>query len=271
VRAYTVNSGGAISFQGSTTVQNQPSSLSMDSFGRFLYAGKQNPLSSVNVLSYRINTGGSLALANGMLSPCIGGACVGPTVVVAEPQGDFVYAVDIRQGLGAFRVNATTGALTSAGTTSNVYVPWTVGIGNPFTFAATGTSPAWQSNCTLSCVWVSTGISVGGGGGSGGSNPNPPTAHHLTVTQGSDVGGVTSSPAGINIASPFPSNPLPANDFQASFPVGTTVTLCTTPPPIGGPHDITWTGSCSGTGICASVTMTSDKQCHVNFSKVVGR
>lgn len=269
VRAYAVNGSGAISFIGSATVQNQPSSLSTDSLGRFLYAGKQNPLSSVNVLSYQITPGtGALTLANALLSPCIGGACVGPTVVAADPQGDFLYAVDIRQGLGAFRVNATTGVLTAAGTTSNVFVPWTGGIGNPFTFAVTGSSPVWQNNCTLSCVMSSS----GGGGGGGGSNPNPPTSHHLTVTQGPFYGGVLSSPAGINIQSPFPNNPLPANDFSAAFPANSSVQLCASEPPQPpGPYDITWTGGCSGTGQCTSVSMTSDKQCHVEFTRIIGR
>jgi hypothetical protein len=164
--------------------------------------------------------------------------------------------------------------LTSVGVTANIQVPGTGGVGDPFRFAVTGTSPVWQNNCTFNCALTGTPYpQTGGGGGGGGgmTNPSPPTSHHLTVLQGAWYGGVTSSPAGINIEPPTILNPLPANDFQASFPASSVVTLCTTPPPLGGPYDITWTGSCSGTNQCTTVTMTSDKQCHAGFSPVLGR
>lgn len=270
VRAYSINSAsGALTFIGSVITASKPSSLAIDSQGRFLYVGRQTPFLNINVQAYRIDaTTGALTLCNGVLISCIGGACTGPTPVVADPQGQFVFANDVGQGLSSFKVDATSGALTPAGNVTSVYVPWTGGVGFPFTFGVTGTSPIWQNNCTQSCALTSS----GGGGGGGGSNPNPPTSHYLTVTQGAYVGYVDSTPAGIDIAPATIINPIPKNDFRAAFPVSSSVTLCTNPPPQPfSAYDVEWTGSCSGTGICTSVTMTSDKQCHLEFKPVIGR
>jgi 6-phosphogluconolactonase (cycloisomerase 2 family) len=265
VRAYGINgTTGALTFLGSTITQSKPSSLAIDSFGRFLYVGRQTPFNNVNVQSYQIDaTTGGLTLANSVLTSCVGGACGGPVPVVAEPQGQFVFANDVKQGLSAFGANATTGALTSAGNLTNVFVPWTSGVGIPFTFAATGTSPVWQNNCTLGCALFGA-ISAGGGGG---TNPTPPTSHYLTVTQGAFVGYVTSSPAGINIGPATIANPIPNNDFSAPFPASSSVQLCTSPPPQPAQaYDVTWTGSCSGTGQCTTVVVNGDTQCHAEFS-----
>jgi len=264
---------GALTNIGSTpvTVQSRLTSLAVDSFGRFLFAGRQQPWISKNFLAYQIDaTFGSLTLADSVLTACPGGSCVGPMAVVAEPQGQFVFANDVGQGLTAFKVNATTGVLTSAGNLTNVFVPSTVGVGIPFTFAATGTSPVWQNNCTLGCAMFGA-ISSGGGGG-GGTNPTPPTSHYLTVTQGAFFGFVTSSPAGIDYGPPTISSPIPPSDFSAPFPVNSSVQLCTTPPPQPSQaYDVTWTGACSGTGVCTSVVLSGDKQCHLNFTPVLGR
>jgi hypothetical protein len=276
VLAYSIDStSGALTALGGIITQSKPTSLSVDSFGRFLYVGRQSPFLNVNVQSYRIDaTSGALTLANSVLTSCIGGACVGPVPVVAEPQGQFVFANDVNQGLSAFGVNATNGVLASAGNITSVFIPWTGGVGIPFTFAVTGTSPVWQNNCTLGCALTGT-VSVGGGGGGGGgstTNPTPPTSHHLTVTQGAFFGFVTSTPAGIDYGPPTQSNPIPPSQFSASFPVNSSVQLCTTPPPQPSQaYDVAWTGSCSGTGVCTSVLINADKQCHLEFVPVIGR
>lgn len=272
VITYSINSSsGALTNVGSTSVTpgSKLTSLAADSFGRFLFAGRQQPWLSKNLLAYQINaTFGSLTLTNSVLTSCIGGACVGPVTVVAEPQGQFVFANDVGQGLSAFQVDANTGVLTSAGNLTNVFVPWTGGVGIPFTFAATGISPVWQNNCTLGCAL--TGAVSGGGGGT--TNPTPPTSYYLTVTEGAFFGFVSSTPAGIDYGPPTISNPIPRSDFSASFPVNSRVQLCASPPPQPSQaYDLTWTGSCSGTGVCTSVVMNGDKQCHVEFTPVLGR
>ena len=265
VLQYSIDpTSGALTNIGSTTVttQSRLTSLAADSFGRFLFAGRQQPWLSKNLMAYQINAAfGSLSLTNDILTACLSGSCVGPMAVVAEPQGQFVYAKDVGPGLRAFKVDPTTGALTAAGNVTNVYLPWTAGVGIPFTFAATGTSPVWQNNCTLGCALTGT---VSGGGG---TNPTPPTSHYLTVTQGAFVGYVTSSPAGINIGPATIANPIPNNDFSAPFPASSSVQLCTSPPPQPAQaYDVTWTGSCSGTGQCTTVVVNGDTQCHAEFS-----
>ena len=267
VIVYSIDSTtGALTNLGNTVVTagSKLTSLAGDSFGRFLYAGRQQPWYSLNLLSYKADaSNGALTLANSVLTACPGGGCVGPMAVVAEPQGKFVYAVDVQQGLSAFSVDATTGALTAAGSLTGVYVPWTAGIGIPFTFGVTGTHPLWQNNCTYGCAMWHT------GGGSSGpiANPTPPTSHFLTVTQGAFVGYVTSTPAGINIGPATIANPIPNNDFSAPFPASSSVQLCTSPPPQPAQaYDVTWTGSCSGTGQCTTVVVNGDTQCHAEFS-----
>jgi 6-phosphogluconolactonase (cycloisomerase 2 family) len=276
--AYSINSTtGALTNAGTLPVTggSKLASLAIDSFGRFLFAARQQPWLNQNVLSYQVSaTTGALTLANGVLTGCPGGGCVGPIAAVTDPQGQFVYALDSQGGLSAFAVNQTTGALTTVNSLAGIYRPSVAGIGVPFSFAATGTSPVFQNNCTTSCAMIGTITSpAGGGGGSGGAtNPSPPTSNYLTITMNESYGGATSSPAGINIAPPSNSNPLPPNDFRAAFPAGSSVTVCATEPPQPiGPYDITWSGSCSGTNWCTTVTMTSDKQCHAGFSHVMGR
>ncbi len=253
---------GALTNLGSTALLSKPTSLAADSFGRFLYAGRQEPTLNTNLGVYRIDaTSGALTLADRVLTACPGGGCVGPMAVVAEPQGQFLYAVDSRQGLSAWSVDRVTGALADAGSLTGVYVPWTAGVGMPFSFAATGTSPVWQNACTLGCALFSSG-SVGSDAGT--SNPTPPTTHYLTVTQGAFSGVVTSTPAGIDYGPPGQ-----GNQFMAGFPAGASVQLCTSPPPQPvQAYDVTWTGACSGTNTCATVVMSADKQCHAEFTPV---
>ncbi len=263
LRAYSIDSTtGALTFLSSVsiTATSKPSALAADPLGRFLYTGRQTPFSNVNVQSYTIAPGtGTPTLANGVLTSCIGGACTGPVPVLADPQGDFVFANDVDQGLSAFRVNSTTGVLTAAGSVPNVFIPWTGGVGIPFTFGVSGTHPLWQNNCTLGCAMVRTG---GGGGGGTPANPNPPTSHYLSVTQGAFMGVVTSSPAGIDYGPPGQ-----GNVSATHFPVNANVQMCATPPAQSGPFDTTWSGSCSGTSECTSVSMNADKSCHVEFTQ----
>jgi hypothetical protein len=275
LQSYSVNAntGGLSTLGSSISVLRRPASLAADSFGRFIFATKQEVLIPGNVLSYRMDTTtGALSFVNGLYSGCPGGACGGPTSVVADPQGNFIYAIDTTGGLTAFDANATTGALTSVASRSGAWVPATGGIGTPFRFAVSGTSPVWQSGCTFNCALM--GILTGSGGGGGGNpttNPNPPSTHYLRLAIGPYFGSVSSTPAGIDYAPPTNFNPLGRNDRSSDFPANSTVTLCAMEPPTGGPYDITWTGSCSGTGWCTSVTMNSDKNCNAGFSPVVGR
>jgi hypothetical protein len=50
------------------------------------------------------------------------------------------------------------------------------------------------------------------------------------------------------------------------------VQLCASAPPQPAvAYDITWSGSCSGTGLCTSVRMNSDKACNLAFTPVSAR
>ncbi len=267
LQSYSINaSTGALTSMGSISVLRRPASLSADSFGRFIFATKAEVLIPGNVLSYRMdNVSGALTLANGLYSVCPGGACGGPTSVVADPQGDFVYALDANGGLTAFNVNASSGVLTTAGSRTGVYVPNPIGFGIPFRFAVAGTSPVWQGGCTFNCAL--TGIPVfssgsGGGGGGGMTNPSPPTSHYLGVAfGGANAGSMTSSPGGIDYA-PWAGRMVVSDHY----PANTEVQLCASPPSTGGPFDTTWSGACSGTGQCATVITDRDKQCTATFT-----
>ena len=260
---------GALSSLGSIQVRDKAASVAVDSFGRFAFVAKQQPFFTVNALSFLMDAStGTLSAAGSAMSGCPGGACTGPISLIAEPQGDFTYAIDSVGGLTSFAVNQTTGALTNVASRSGVWVPTPGGVGFPFTFAASGTSPVWQSNCTNGCVMTGDVFrSGGGGGGNPPSNPTPPTSHYLSVAQGAYFGLVTSSPAGIDYGPATNGNPLGSNISANHFSANSSVQLCASPPPdAGGPYDITWTGSCSGTGQCTSVHMNSDKFCNLTFS-----
>ena len=271
VITYSINSGtGVLTNMGSrlVTAGSRIASLAVDSFGRFLFSAQQMPWYSKNLWSYQYNVPSGLPTAtNGVLTTC-DGSCTGRIAVVADPQGQFVYAVD--GGLSGFSVDQTTGALSAVNSLTGMLAPGPIGY-FPFTFAVTGTSPVWQNNCTIGCalsgqVSASTGS---GGGGTPPSNPNPPTSHRLNVVEGSSAYGyVSSTPSGIDIAPGTSQNAFGSNLTEAFFPANTTVTLCTQPPPTAQAFDITWTGSCSGTGVCTSVTMTADKNCTVYFTDV---
>ena len=273
VVAFGINAtSGALSNLGSLSVRDKPAMLAADSFGRFIFTAKQQPFFTVNALSFLMDAStGSLSAAGSALSGCPGGGCVGPITLTAEPQGDFAYVVDSVGGLTSFAVNPSTGALTSVSSRTGAWVPSPGGIGFPFRFAASGTSPVWQSNCTHGCGLVGF-ISTGGGGGNPPTNPNPPATHYLSVAQGVNFGFVSSSPAGIDYGPATSSNPLGANVSANHFPANSSVQLCATPPPQAGEaYDITWTNGCSGTNLCTAVHMNSDKFCHLEFSRVSDR
>ena len=265
---------GTLSNLGSLAVRDKAASVAADSFGRFAFVAKQQPFYTVNALSFLIDANtGALSTAGSAISGCPGGACTGPISIAAEPQGDFVYVIDSVGGLTSFAVNQQTGALTSVSSRTGVQHPNPGGIGFPFTFAASGTSPVWQSNCTNGCAL--TGVVVrtgGGGGGTPPSNPSPPTSHYLSVAQGNNFGFVTSTPAGIDYGPATNGNPLGSTVSANHFAANSSVQLCASPPPdAGGPYDITWSSGCSGTGLCTTVHMDSDKFCHLEFSPVSSR
>lgn len=259
---------GALTNLGSLQVRDRPASLAADSFGRFIFTAKQQPLFNVNALSFLADsTTGVLSATGSAMSGCPGGACSGPISLIAEPQGNFAYVIDSVGGITSFAVDQQTGALTNVASRSGAWVPSPGGIGLPFTFAASGVSPVWQSNCTQGCMMQGT---VGsGGGGSPPTNPTPPTSYYLSVSQGAYVGSVSSSPSGIAYAPPSSANPLGQNVSANHFPANSSVQLCATAPlQPAGAYDITWMGSCSGTGQCTSVRMDRDKSCHLSFTPV---
>jgi hypothetical protein len=222
-------------------------------------------------LVYRINpNSGGLSPVGDALTSCVGGGCVGPIAVLAEPQGQFMYAIDVNRGLSSFQVNNASGALSGAEAVSNVLNPWNGGVGVPFVFAATGSYPLWQNGCTANCtltppsgVWCCPYASSGGsGGGNNGTNQSPPTKHYLSVTRGAWGGLIVSSPAGINYG-----DPAQGNKTVAEFPVGSTVQLSVTPPSTPAQaYAVTWSGSCTGTNRTTTVQMNSDKTCHVELT-----
>jgi len=88
----------------------------------------------------------------------------------------------------------------------------------------------------------------------GSSTPTSPTSVALTtVTMGSGIGTVTSSPSGINCGS----------SCSTTFASGMSVTLNAAP--ASGSAFAGWSGACSGTGSCA-VSMTASKSVTATFN-----
>jgi 6-phosphogluconolactonase (cycloisomerase 2 family) len=275
VQSYALDSKtGVLSAKTGATVQSKPASLAVDSEGRFLYVGKQQPFSNRNLEVYSIDDGsGALAFAGGVLTGA--GSMVGPMAVVAEPQGQFVYAVDQNGNLIPFRLDPSTGALTQGTAVSGAIVGGSFGgVGDPSGFAASGTSPYWVNGCTVvagagivfdACpLPSSTGTAITGeGGGDPNTQHPPPTSFVLTVHLDPAHGGhITSDPPGIDVTD----NDLP-NAFVHRFPAGTGVSLHGYPSS-GDLHayDTSWTVGCSGTGPYTSVTMNSDVSCYLNLT-----
>jgi 6-phosphogluconolactonase (cycloisomerase 2 family) len=150
VQTYALDSStGVLSLKTGVTVQSKPASLAVDSEGRFLYVGKQQPFSNRNLEVYSIDdASGALTLAGGLLTGS--GSMVGPMGVVAEPQGRFVYAVDQNADLIPFELDPSTGSLTQGTGVSGAIVGGSFGgVGDPSSFAASGTSPYWVNGCTI--------------------------------------------------------------------------------------------------------------------------
>jgi 6-phosphogluconolactonase len=270
IQIFAINATtGALSELGSIQSEFIPYSLAADSFGRFLYIGHATHLKS-NVVAYRIDpNSGALSPVGEAITPCADAYCSQPIAMIAEPQGQFIYALhDI---LSSFQIDDKTGALSGAENIPSVFNPYRyVSKGTAFDFAATGTYPLWQNGCTANCtltpppgVWCCPYASSGGsGGGNNGTNQSPPTKHYLSVTRGAWGGLIISSPAGINVG-----DPTQGNKNVAEFPVGSTVQLSVTPPSTPAQaYAVTWSGSCSGTNKTTTVQMNSDKTCHVELT-----
>jgi 6-phosphogluconolactonase (cycloisomerase 2 family) len=284
VRRYSINASiGALTYLGSVQVQSEPSSLAVDPTGRFLYVAKEQPTFNMNLLVYRIANNGNLNFSSSVLTGS--GAEVGQIAVTAEPQGQFVYAIDSNGTLLAYQIDAVNGILNPSGPPLPGFsFPWFLGgIGNPFAFSASGTSPVWQDGCSVQTAWDSglwgpqpgsgcffPGVIFGsfGGGGGGNSPPPPPPASSfaLDATYGVWGGIITSAPAGID----YSSQPIDNRTaFTASFPAGSTVTLCARPPAVPQQvYDFSWTGSggCSGAATCTNVRMSSNESCHLELT-----
>ncbi len=279
---YSINqTTGLLSLQSSFGISpasgQSPLSLAMDPEARFLYVGLQSlvfapPNSNFNVHTYAINpNNGSLSFAAGLATSS---NPQGPISVIAEPQAQFLYVMDANNQVGAFKI-ASNGSLAPQGTPiTNVFLGGsTGGVGDPFFFAASGTSPVWVDNCTVivsgpyifdGCptTFLSTGPGSTGTGGTGTGNPPPPAAQ-FTLDVSTDVtgGSIVSSPPGIDL------DPINGLDFvQQGFPNGTQVLLTAAPPDSLNVYDVKWTGSCSGTTLTTSVLMSQDKGCHVTFT-----
>ena len=282
VRRYSIDASiGALTYLGSVQLQSQPSSLAVDPLGRFLYVAKQQPTFNMNLLVYQIGHTGGLNFSSGLLTGT--GAEVGQIAVTAEPQGQFVYAIDSNGTLLAYQLDGANGILNPSGPPLPGFsFPWWIGgIGNPFAFSASGTSPVWQDGCSVQTAWDS-GVwgampgsgcfflafaSFGGGGGTGTSPPPPPASSFaLDVTYGVWGGIFTSAPAGIDYSSEPMDN---RTKSSASFPAGSSVTVCANPPPVPQQvYDFRWTGSggCSGTATCTTVSMSSNEGCHLELT-----
>src|SRR6185369_10300768 len=114
----------------------------------FLYVGKQQPFSNRNLEVYSVDGSGGLSLAAGLLTGS--GALVGQMALVAEPQGQFVYAVDQNANLVPFVLDPTTGGLTAGTPVPGVLVGGSFGgVGDPSSFAERGTTPIWVDGCSV--------------------------------------------------------------------------------------------------------------------------
>ena len=229
VHVYTIDAAtGALTQRSSSPVSNQPASIAIDPLGRFVYVGLQESFGD-NVESYRINPSfGALNNPVGFGLVANGGG-VSPIAVVAEPRGEFIYAMhtgNTSSELAAFKVNPGTGALTSVGAVSGVMSMGGLGAGTPFSFAATGTSPIWVDECTFDC---SVGSVVGGSGGGGGGAGGDTTAPSITIT------GPTSAPT-----------------YAGSS--ASLTTLAGTASDAVGVTQVTWSNSLGGSGSATGTT-----------------
>ena len=182
-------------------------------------------------------------------------------------------------------IDRNTGALTAGPTVSGVFLGGASGgVGDPFQFAVSGTSPVWENNCTLiaeggpyaylnACQVLTMSGGPGSnsgshGGGNGVPQQPPPTSFVLQVlVDGAYGGSVVSSPPGIDY------NPAGLNEnfFEHAFPTGSSVTLTATPPDTAQSYDVKWTGACSGDTTSSGAFMNQDQHCYVSFTPVSSR
>ena len=290
--SYSINQTSGIltlrnSFEISTGAGQSPASLAMDPLARFLYVGTQGPVfvppsSNFNVQVFNIDpNGGGLSFAAGVATAS---NPQGPISVIAEPQAQFVYVLDGDGDLESFKV-ASNGAMTASGAALNGIFRGgaTGGVGDPFFFAASGTSLEWVDNCSFiaeggpyayldACPTTSMGSGPGSNSGSNGGSTSipqqpPATSFVLQVLVDLQYGGsVTSSPAGIDY------NAVTGqNFFTHAFPNGTLVELTAAPPDSSQSYDAKWTGDCSGDTVRAFVTMSQDQHCYVAFTPISSR
>jgi hypothetical protein len=252
---------GQITSQGSVTVSARPTSLAMDPMGRFLHVGKQDPFYSFNLETYAISgASGALTLTDRALTGT--GSMVGPMAVAADPQGDFVYVKDQAGQLAGYKLSAA-GALTAANAVTGVLGQPILGVGLPFAFGVSGSSPTW-TNGTTTGGWVAM-SSTSGPTGTGSTSPGGGNGmRSLDVTNGVWGGWIVSTPAGIDYGHDWV--PAPPNVSSAQFAQGTQVQLCENPPPTPvQAYDVQWSGDCSGTGRCTSVRLDADRHCRLEL------
>ncbi len=265
---------GSLTRRDSMYLGGEPASLAIDPEGRFLYAARQQVDNNQNLFVFGIDgaSGALSALTNVLTS---NGS--GPIAVVADPQAQFVYAT----GDGAivpYVLDAATGTVV-AGTPSAPVASGADGggVGDPFQFAASGTSPVWVNGCTVlsddyfkfpgGCPLPTVIGSAGSGnsGATGASSVSQAATHLLDVSIGVWGGVITSAPAGIA----YNSDSDPQAFVSGSFATGSSVMLCASQPASANQvFDFKWTGSggCSGTASCTAVLMAGDESCHLELT-----
>ncbi|HEY6039307.1 MAG TPA: beta-propeller fold lactonase family protein, partial [Kofleriaceae bacterium] len=265
---------GRLTRRDSLYLGGEPAALAVDPEDRFLYAARQQVDNNQNLFVFAIDS------ASGALTPTsntLTSNGSGPIAVVADPQAAFVYAT----GNGAivpYVLDAAGGTLVPQSATGPIGGGGGGGVGDPFSFAASGTSPVWVNGCTFlgddvfvtgTCPLPSgIGTIIGGGSGTSAETDmalSQSATHQLDVSTGTWGGVITSSPAGIA----YNSDGDPQAFVSASFATGSTVSLCATPPASATQvYDFKWTGSggCSGTATCTTVRMTADEGCHLELT-----
>lgn len=121
ISTFSINSAGTLTLVGSTPVNVGSASASafniaMEPAGKFIYGSIAVP-PSIGIFSAQPS--------NGMLTeqgtvPITGSA---PDGVIIDPTGQFLYVMQSNNGLPGFRINGSTGALTSIGTTQTSGYP----------------------------------------------------------------------------------------------------------------------------------------------------
>ena len=261
---------GRLTRRDSLFLGGEPASLAIDPKDRFLYAARQQVDNNQNLFVFAIDS------ASGALTPTsstLTSNGSGPIAVVADPQAAFVYAT----GNGAIvphLLDANTGTLVPQAPTGPIASGGGTGVGDPYSFAASGTSPVWVNGCSFlgDDVFVTGMCPLPSGIGTVGSTSTEAdmalaqsASHQLDVSTGVWGGVITSSPAGIA----YNSDSDPQAFVSGSFATGSTVSLCATPPASATQvYDFKWTGSggCSGTAMCTTVRMTADEGCHLELT-----